>query len=719
VILYTRFPLLTKISVKSVVVIAAATTVVAIPFVISGIVVTLALTRSGGTIGRLYAADLAGAAAGCLVIIPLLSVSNITSVAFATAAIAAGGSCCFHRFARRIAWLPAALCAVLVAAAVVNSVIAGGFRVRYLKGRPFSRASIERSAWNSHSFVMIGRPSYGPAFYWGPGEGSDRFRTTTRWVVIDGDAGTSMTTWDGDRGSLDGVQYDVTGLAYHLRRGDVGIIGVGGGRDLLSAIWGQSTSILGIDVNGYLLNALKGPYRDVARIADAPGVTLVHDEARSYLSRGTPQFDVLQMSLTDTWAATGAGAFTLSENGLYTVEAWRVFLNAIKPTGLLSVSRWFAPQELSETTRLLALGVAAVLDRGAADPSEHLVLVSRGAVATLLVSNAPFSAADVGRITDVAARFGFAIHVLPGARPEASDEGLVRIARSASLTELRARVDHEKYDFTPPTDDRPYFFNLVKPSQFYALDPLPSGGVVWGNVRATAALGVLSLVAACLVAAIVIGPLVISGFPDANRNATLLALTYFALIGLGFVMVQIAFLQRFASYLGHPSYALAIILFSMISFAGVGSFLSDRVSLVRSRWLVFLPLAIGAALVAVALLLPPALTATMRLELPFRSLVALGFLAPVSVLLGFCFPLGMRLVDQRSAHATAWFWGVNGACGVMGSIVAVAVSTSMGIHTTFFIAAALYALLTIPAHVMRQRPLSARMQSPPAYVAAS
>ena len=146
-----------------------------------------------------------------------------------------------------------------------------------------------------------------------------------------------------DTDALDWVQYDITATPYHLRRGDAAVIGVGGGRDILSAIWGGSRSVTGIEINGNLLNALQGPYRTFAAIADRPEVSLIHGEARSVLSRTDRRYDILQMSLIDTWAATGAGAFTLTENGLYTVEGWRVFLNTLAPGGIFSVSRWFAP----------------------------------------------------------------------------------------------------------------------------------------------------------------------------------------------------------------------------------------------------------------------------------------------------------------------------------------------------------------------------------------
>src|SRR5262249_7558228 len=160
---------------------------------------------------------------------------------------------------------------------------------------------------------------------------------------------------------------DVTALPYSLRRnGDVAVIGVGGGRDILAALWGRSRSITGIDVNQIMLDLLQQSHRTFANIAPRPEVRLVHDDGRAYLTRTDQRCDGIQLSPWDTWAATGAGACSLSENGLYTLDGWRIFLNRLKPGGVLSVSRWFDPGNTSETSRLLALGVAALLDRGVA-----------------------------------------------------------------------------------------------------------------------------------------------------------------------------------------------------------------------------------------------------------------------------------------------------------------------------------------------------------------
>ena len=135
----------------------------------------------------------------------------------------------------------------------------------------------------------------------------------------------------------------------------------------------------------------------------------VHYEARSFLTRTDETYDVIKMSLIDTWAATGAGAFTLSENGLYTVEGWQIFFDKLAPHGLLSVSRWYSPEALSETNRLISLASMSLLEQGIQNPGDHAVLVARNTVATLLVSPTPFSDADLDQIEVVAAEMAFTI----------------------------------------------------------------------------------------------------------------------------------------------------------------------------------------------------------------------------------------------------------------------------------------------------------------------
>jgi hypothetical protein len=290
------------------------TLVLAVPFFLAGFLVTIALTRVGDKIGLVYAVDLIGASLGSLLVIPLLYWFDISSAVFAIAGVAALSAWCFQRLAevRRLNWTSALLVAVLFAAAVLNSSTIHGFRVRFAKSDLIKTSDILHEAWNSHSQVIAKKPVERPPFYFSatPPPGLT-VQLVGLW--IDGNAFTGITGWDGKVSSLSWVERDVTTVPHHLRRGgDAGVIGVGGGRDVLSALWAENRTVTGIEINGVILGLDQGPLRDFAKFPDCPGVTLIHDEARSYLTRQQNRFDVLQMSLVDTWAATGAGAFTLS-----------------------------------------------------------------------------------------------------------------------------------------------------------------------------------------------------------------------------------------------------------------------------------------------------------------------------------------------------------------------------------------------------------------------
>lgn len=699
--LYLPFPTFEAITAAAMGQLALAAAVLGVPFLLSGVVVTVALTRVGGMIGRLYAADLLGAAAGCLLIIPLLNTRDITSAALLTGAVAAAATWCFERFAGRGRGRGGAVVALLlVAAGLLNAPPQRGIGVVAAKGVRLPREAIDRALWNSHSYIIALKASLQPAFYWGAGKGSRAFKATSAAMMIDGAAGTVATQWDGDVANLDWTRYDLTYLPYHVRAGDVAIIGVGGGRDILAALTARSTSITAIEINGIFVDLLDGPYRDFTRLVERPEVHLVHDEGRSYLTRAGRQFDVIQMSLVDTWAATSAGAFSLSENGLYTLQAWKVFLAALKPDGLLSVSRWFNPAAVSETNRLLALGVAALLERGVARPADHLVLAARDKVATLLVSPSPLSEADRARLREAIGRYGFTELVAPWAPPAQPRMGAI-VAATTPAT-LQAAVADPLYDYSPPTDDRPYFFNILRPSRFADRSATDAGGVIVGNLRATTTLVALLAVAAVLVAAIIIGPLVLSGLPAMSGRQLAWALAYFAAIGAGFMFIQIAFVQRFSIFLGHPTYTLAVILFSMIFFTGIGSWLSDAIDIASGRGILAIPIAITTAVLLVLAGLQPLIDTAIHLGLGVKSLIVVLVAAPLSVGLGLCFPIGLRLVRRHSEDATAWMWGVNGACGVLGSIIAVAVSMWLGIHVNLLLAALLYAALILPMRALQR-----------------
>jgi fumarate reductase subunit D len=244
---------------------------------------------------------------------------------------------------------------------------------------------------------------------------------------------------------------------------------------------------------------------------------------------------------------------------------------------------------------------------------------------------------------------------------------------------------------------------MLRPASLFDLDAVPQGGVAGGNLRATVTLLVLLALTTFLVAAIVVWPLIRTGRPPGLSGTDFrLALAYFGLIGAGFMLVQIPFLQRFSVYLGHPTWTLAVILFGMILCTGIGSAISDAIP-TSARWLPLAPLAVAAVLVAETALVQPLVDATAAWSLAGRTVMVLALLAPVSILLGLGFPLGMRLVGPASDAATAWLWGVNGACGVLASVGAVAVSMWFGIHRNLWLAAVIYVVVAVTLRTMQRR----------------
>lgn len=695
-------PPLTEARLSLILPLAVSVVLLGVPFFLSGVAVTIALTRLGAPIGRLYAWDLAGAAVGCLLVIPLLVHTNLTSAIFTAAAATALAAWCFARVAGH-RHAGALVLAVFMLGLAGWNARHNAFPVLYPKnqGLWLTADNAAATAWTTHAYVVLGQPSEGPVYFWGPGRGAKDFTATLQWLTLDGEAATPVTRWDGRPESLEWVPHDVTSLPYQVRQGDVAVIGVGGGRDILTAIWGHSRSITGIEINRALVELLEGRARDFAGISGRPEVTLVNDEARAHLARTTQRFDIVQMSLIDTWAATGAGAFTLSENGLYTREGWRILLGRLTPRGVLSVSRWFSASRSSETSRLISLAVAALLDRGVTSPAQHLVLAASGNVATLLVSPSPFDHQDRVAVEQAIERFGFRLLLAPW---HPGDDALLRvIASSSSPAALASAIDDPKYDYSAPADERPFFFNMLRPASLFDLDAVPQGGVAGGNLRATVTLLVLLALTTFLVAAIVVWPLIRTGRPPGLSGTDFrLALAYFGLIGAGFMLVQIPFLQRFSVYLGHPTWTLAVILFGMILCTGIGSAISDAIP-TSAGWLPVAPVAVAAVLVAETALVQPLVDATAAWSLAGRTGMVLALLAPVSILLGLGFPLGMRLVGPASDAATAWLWGVNGACGVLASVGAVAVSMWFGIHRNLWLAAVIYLGVAVTLRTMQRR----------------
>ena len=685
----------------------------AAPFCLSGVVISLALTRSPFPIGRVYGIDLAGASVGCLGVLVVLNLTDGPSAILWVSAIAALGAICFA--GSGIGGAPAValpfstrllrarpIFVMLVLAATVNGMTARGVQPLFVKGKPeFGAKSPAFTAWNAISRISVVGSGVLPAIMWGPSPTfkPEEWPVDQRGMEIDGDAGTVSYRWDGNAQTAGFLKYDVTNVAHFLPgHKRAAVIGVGGGRDMLSARVFGVPDITGVELNPILVRLLTAPgYAEFAGLSRAPGMHFHVDEGRSWFARSADKFDIIQMSLVDTWAATGAGAFSLSENGLYTVDGWRIFLDHLTPNGVFTVSRWYAQDNVDETGRMVSLAGATLFALGETDIRRHLFLVASGNIATLVVSRSALSADNVALLNHVAEDKQYQVLLEPGR--EAASPVLERIVASTSGEDLERYTASLPLDLTPSTDERPFFFNqlpLFDPWRAIEVGLRKRGiGVTSGSTSATTTLILLFLISLLVVIRTIVAPLH-PAIADVGRRLATGGTAYFLLIGAGFMFGEIALLQRLSVFLGHPIYSLSIVLFSLILTTGIGSFVSDRMPLATRSRFAFWAIVLSGYLVVLPSWLPGVLHTFEADTLIVRASLCIAIIAPAGILMGFGFPTGMRFISAVDRTPTPWFWGINGAAGVLASSMAVAISIAFGIYVTFYTSALCYALL-IPA----------------------
>jgi hypothetical protein len=711
----TLVPLTTR-SIASVLTWLEVAVCLGIPFFFSGVVVSLALTRSPFSIGRVYGADLVGAAAGCLGALLLLDHTDGPSAVLWVAALAAVGAVFFAMAALGTSPHPlpplagllrhrSLVAAILVVGAVLNGRGDYGLQPLVVKGQ-FERpgAHIFRE-WNTFSRVAVSPTRFAAPELWGPSPKYSADPVERRDLNIDGDAATTAFRFTGNLEELAFLKYDITNLAYHLpERRRAAVIGVGGGRDIFSAAVFGYRDITGIEINPIFVRLLTSErgFASFTGFHHLNGVKLIVDEGRSWFARTRQTFDIIQMSLIDTWAATGAGAFSLSENGLYTLEAWRQFLSRLTPRGVYTVSRWYQPEDPTETGRLLSLGVATLLELGVSEPKRHLFLATAGSLATLVIARQPLSAADVSALDAAVAFYGYRVLVHPTLPSDSSI--LDAISTAHGRDDLDASTSQQAFDLSPPTDDRPFFFNQLPASGIIkrlavTRELITGGGVRSGNLLAIATLVVLFFISLGLVLMTIIVPLR-SALNDVGGRLAAGGTVYFLLLGMGFMAVEIGLLQRMSVFLGHPTYALSVILFTLILATGVGSLLSEKYRLDRRAAVVAWAFLTGGYIASLPYWLSGVLLTFDGHRLGTRAVVCVAIIVPAGVLMGFGFPTGMRRVAAIDRRPTPWFWGINGAAGVLASVAAVAISISAGITATLMLGAICYVLLIPPVFVI-------------------
>jgi hypothetical protein len=635
----------------------------------------LLLEAEGPAVSRMYGSDLLGACAGALAVVPLMSAIPTPELAACAGLLplAAHELCApkKRRWAGRAVAIAVALSALIGAPYQIRHTKqyqeAGSLEPLFVKWTPTARLAIFPAQ-------SLGLPE---GFRWGLGA---RASTTTApkqlWLEQDGSAGTPITRYDGNDRALEHLLFDVTSVGYQFRKpGAVAIVGAGGGRDILTARIAGAKNIDAIELNAGIVGALRGPFAQFSgNVYDLPGVRAIVGEGRSVLTRSPGGYDVIQISMIDSWAATAAGAYSLSENSLYTMEAYRLYFQRLSPRGVVSTSRWLSIGFGFEVPRLLLLTKAALAAEGVIDPIKHIALVQAGAVATVLMSKAPFSPTEVAALHRVAGERGFLV-ALPSSPASPIGEAYQRM-----LEEGMEEVEAQGFVLSPPTDDKPFFFQMLSPFREPAPELMKELGF---NAQAVGTLRTLMIAMAIVTLLLFFSPFVVTRWlprgPGFWRGSG-----YFLSIGIGFMLLEIAWLQRCVLYLGHPSLAATAALGFMLLGAGAGSIISQRVDLATAERLGW---ALPALCGAINLVMSPAMDATLGWSLQARLCVTGVMLVPAGMAMGHAFPLGMLAFGEQHK---AWFWALNGAASVLASVVSLALAMELGYLRVGYLGAALY-----------------------------
>ncbi|MCX5886587.1 MAG: hypothetical protein NT096_11885 [Proteobacteria bacterium] len=656
------------------------------PFFFGGTCIGYIISNAGSAINRVYFADLAGAATGSLLVLILINQLGGVATCFFIAMVAMMVAAISSARKRRHYLIGSALTLVLTVLIARTECLPlyappdkHMFRMEHL---------VEFIKWHVITRLDVTRPMEG-YFSFG-GALSPEYKGEPQKIrVIYQDASnlTGIIQPTPTPQETPALGYYLQGAPYVVKpNANSLVIGCGGGADILTALYYKARYVVGVDVNPNMIYLVKDRYRDFAGgIGQRNDVELVVSEGRHFLGRDKRTFDVIQLSGVDTWSAVYTGAHALTENFIYTREAFDQYLAHLKEGGIVNFSRPFLNPP-SETLKLAATSLEALERVNAKHPFEHLVILNGwGQNASMpwaqtMIKRTPFTRAEVELLTNWTKSLGFEVIYDPYTHRMGELETLIR-----STPEERARfIVQYPLNINPATDDKPFFFQFQRWHNLF---------VKKNGIRASLAELILLVSFSqvmILSGILILYPLYRRKTAAAKTGGRVGIFMYFASLGLGFIVVEITLLQKFMVFLGGPAYSMSITLFTILLSSGIGSFLSRNWSRRPFRLLaIAIPLLV-AAIIAESLLLDPIIAKFMDLSLFQRGLAVALMVAPLGLLMGMPFPAGLRFVDQYRPELNPWAWGINACATVMGTIVCMLITTSVGFRMALFISAVIY-----------------------------
>ena len=679
----------------------------AVPFFFAANAIGLALIHYRARLSRIYAADLLGAGLGSIgilallfVVLPLQALTVLGLLGICAALLASWEL----QQTRTAAWLVPLAAALLL--------------------MPASWSTLEMSPYKGLSQILLVKDTHiiaerssplgllsvveSPTIPLRHAPGLSLNASTEPppqlGVFTDGDGLSVISRYNGDRHTLSHLDQLTSALPYHLRPINRALIlGAGGGADVLQALYHRAENIDAVELNPQFARLVTTDYADFAgHLYQTPGVTLHIAEARSFAAGSPGDYDLIQVSLLDSFSASASGQYALSENHLYTTEALAEFLKQLAQHGFLSITRWIKLPP-RDTLKLFATSVAALRSSGVNDPGQQLILIRGWQTSTLLVKNGAVNAQDIERVKAFCAARSFDAVWYPGITRDESNrynrlrDAWFHDAAQALLGEQREGfLDDYKFNLRPSSDNQPYFFHFFKWRTLTEVLQLRERGNApltdTGYLVLTATL-VQAIVASLLLILLPIWIYQRRGSPAKQGVRRSMVMAYFFILGLAFLFIEIAFIQKFLLFLHHPLYAVAVVLSSFLVFSGLGSAWLGRIS-PGSRNKLLRKAVTGIVMLGTVYLLSLGTLLDHLAALPdvMRILISASLIAPLAFCMGMPFPLGLARLADYAPTLIPWAWAINGCASVISAVLATLLAIHLGFSTVIAAALVLYVL---------------------------
>jgi spermidine synthase len=530
-------------------------------------------------------------------------------------------------------------------------------------------------------------------------------------LFTDADNMSAITRFNGDPDTLSYLDRTTSALPYHLGKpADLLVIGSGSGADLLLARYHRVESVDALELNPQLVELLRSDYKEFAgEIYDNPYTRVHIAEARDFLGQTDDKYELIQIALVDAASASSSGLYALSESYLYTQESLALYLSHLAPDGYLAITRWIKVPP-RDSLKLFLTAYQAMQTLGLENLEKRLLLIRNWQTATLLVKNGTFSDRELDLADAFCQARLFDLAYSHRLREEQANQYnrlrepyFYRASKQIVSGEKDQLLASYKFDLQPATDDRPYFHHFFKWESFFeALKLRRQGGmplIEWGYVILILTLAITALLSALLI----LLPLSITSRNTRRASygtSRWSVFYYFFGIGLAFLFIEIASIQKFIRFLHHPIYAISISLAGFLLFAGLGSFVSERLAQKRS----YFPTAAMSVVVIAILsigylfLLEPLFERLGHLAMGYKLVISTLLIAPLAFVMGMPFPLALSSLKQQASDLIPWAWGINGYASVISAGLATLIAIDLGFTAVILIAILLYVsvLLAFP-----------------------